>query len=203
MVNITDNNRIPELLKELDYLDNHQVQVGIFGEDDSFMVMIASVHEYGATIRPKGKYLTIPLLPELRDVSPRDLSDDLFVPKGTKILARKANNERGFQALYALVEKVEIPERSFMRSAFDENKNKLHELVYSLFAKVLSGEVKGSQMLDKIGLYLESVIKNKIRDIKEPPKSPATLNIEGQGKTNPLIDSGRLRKSVVYKVVAK
>lgn len=203
MIRITDNNRIPELLRELEYLDNHGVQIGVLGEDDSFIMMIASVHEFGATIKPKGKYLTIPLRADLRDVSPRDLNEDLFVPKGTKILARKANNDKGFEALYALVEEVKIPERSYIRTAFDENKEKLYNYTKTLFGKVLSGEIKGHEMLDRLGLYIENLIKKKIKDIKEPPKSPATLNLEGSGKSNPLIDTGRLRRAVVYKVVSR
>lgn len=203
MLKITDNNRIPDLLKELDYLDSHGIQIGVFGEDDSFMAMIASVHEFGATIKPKGKYLTIPLRADLRDVSPRDLSEDLFVPRGTKVLARKADNEKGFEALYALVKEVKIPERSFIRSAFDENQNKLYKYVKALFSKVLSGEIKAHEMLDRLGLYIENLIKKRMKDIKKPPKSPATLNLQGKGKNNPLIDTGRLRKSVIYKVVSK
>ena len=38
------------------------MQIGIFGEDDSFMAMLAQVHEFGVTIRPKGRFLVIPLM---------------------------------------------------------------------------------------------------------------------------------------------
>ncbi|MFT9496374.1 hypothetical protein [Anaerosolibacter sp.] len=203
MIKVKDTSRIPDLLKELEYLKNHEVQIGIFGEDDSFMAMIASVHEFGATIRPKGKYLTIPLKAELRDVKPRDIPEELFVPKGTNVLARKADNEKGFEALYALVKEVKIPERSFIRSAFDENKTAMEKYIQKLLIQLLNGEITGQQLLDKVGLYCEGKIKKKIRDLKDPPKSSITLTLEGPDKNNPLIETGRMRQSVVYKVVSK
>lgn len=203
MLRVEERNTIPDLLKELEYIDNHEVQIGIFGEDNSFMVMIARIHEFGATIKPKGKYLTLPLKPELRDVSPRELPDKLFVPKGTKILARKANNAKGFEALYALLEEVTIPERSFIRSTFDENKNKLEKHIETLLQKVIDGQMTGHAFLEKVGLYFEGKIKKQIKDIKTPGKAPATLSLEGADKNNPLIDTGRMRKSVTYKVVSR
>ena len=48
---MTPENRIPDLLNELEYLATHFVEIGIFSgsdrEDDTPMLMIAFVHEFG------------------------------------------------------------------------------------------------------------------------------------------------------------
>lgn len=50
-----DKSRVPELLKVLEELDSYSIQIGIFGEDDSDILMIARVHEFGVkvTVTPK------------------------------------------------------------------------------------------------------------------------------------------------------
>lgn len=59
---VTENNRIIKLIDELNQLNKYSLQIGIFGEDDSFMAMLAQVHEFGVIIRPKGRFLVIPLM---------------------------------------------------------------------------------------------------------------------------------------------
>lgn len=52
---IVDKTRIPALMKELEFLATHQVSIGVFGEQESFILMIANVHEFGCviTVTPK------------------------------------------------------------------------------------------------------------------------------------------------------
>ena len=45
-----DKNRIPDLIGALEKLNNYRIEIGIFGEDDSQILMIANVHEYGCRI---------------------------------------------------------------------------------------------------------------------------------------------------------
>ncbi|HAA3363342.1 TPA_asm: hypothetical protein GEH59_15260, partial [Listeria monocytogenes] len=75
----TDKSTMNKAIRELDQLDRYSLQIGLFGEDDSFIQMIAGVHEFGLTIRPKGKYLTIPT-PEAGDRRARDIPG-LFKPR--------------------------------------------------------------------------------------------------------------------------
>lgn len=198
-IKITDKNRIPSILRELRYIHGHKVQVGVFGDEGSWIVMVASVHEFGTIIRPKkGRYLTIPLKPWVRDKKARDIPG-LFRPKGTKILARKKGKD--FEALYYLAKKVEIPERSYLRSSFDEEKAKINQLVHKMLVQVFAGKMTGEQLLNRLGLYLQSMVQAKIRSITSPPKSGVTMAVEGPGKSNPLIDTGRLMQSITYQVV--
>ncbi len=50
-VTISDRNRIPEIIRELEYLANHRLEVGIFGDEvHGGLLMIARVHEFGVRI---------------------------------------------------------------------------------------------------------------------------------------------------------
>ena len=50
-VNIEDDDQlINHIQDELGFLNGIKVKAGIFGEDDSFQVMKASVHEFGVKI---------------------------------------------------------------------------------------------------------------------------------------------------------
>lgn len=200
-IKIKDKSRIPDILREVRYIHTHKVQVGVFGEDGSWIVMVASVHEFGATIRPKrARVLTIPLKAEVRDKKARDIPG-LFRPKGTNVLARKIGRGDEIEALFYLAKKVEIPERSFLRSTFDEEKANINQFVQKMLVQVFAGKLTGEQMLNRLGLYLQSKVQAKIRSIKSPPKSGTTIAVEGSGKSNPLIDTGRLLQSITYQVV--
>lgn len=168
-VKIKDNNRIPDLLKELEYIDEHIVRIGVLGEDDSHMVMIASVNEFGVDIQVTEKM-------------------------------RKYLHKMGLH-LKKSTTKITIPERSFIRSTFDENEDKLERYAEKLLQGVLDGKITGKQCLERIGEYLRTKISSKIRDIKEPPNHPFTQKMKAID--NPLIDSGRLRQSITYEVVKK
>jgi hypothetical protein len=98
-------------------------------------------------------------------------------------------------------EKHNIPERSFMRTAVDENVDKLNELKRRLFGKLLDGAVSGEQALGLLGEFLVGRIRRKITEITSPPLAPATVARKRSSK--PLIDSGQMRASVQYKVVMR
>ncbi len=68
--------------RELAALQKLTVHVGIMGDAGSDLLMIAGVHEYGATIYPKNvKNLSIPLTKEAKEAgSPRKFDDLMWVP---------------------------------------------------------------------------------------------------------------------------
>jgi hypothetical protein len=47
---MTDKNNIPKLLQVLDDLESNKIEIGIFGSDDSTILMIATVNEFGCKI---------------------------------------------------------------------------------------------------------------------------------------------------------
>lgn len=197
MIKVKDTSRLPQLYKEIEYLNNHALKIGVLGEEDSEMLKIAGIHEFGGTIKPKNaKALAIPL-PIANGTRPSDHSD-LFIPKGKNILAKKKGND-GFTPFFILVQSVTIPERSYIRSTFDENKEDIATAAQKLLEGVMLGKLTGEDFYNRLGLYLKSMVQNKIRDIKNPPN--ASITVSNKGRNNPLIDSGRLRQSINYEVV--
>lgn len=197
----TDTSNMERLLKEFDSLNRYSIEIGVFGSDDSFMAMLANVHEFGITIKPKGKWLTIPTK-EAGDRSAREIPG-LFKPRGVNALAVKDTRKRsknGFIVMFWLVKEVNIPERSFIRSTFDEKEDDWMNFFAGQLDRLIAGTMTAEDLYNQLGARIVRDIQNKMRDIKSPPKSPLTLQ-RNPNKTNPLIDSGRLIQSITWKVV--
>ncbi len=91
-----------------------------------------------------------------------------------------------------------IPERSFMRTSYDENVTRIRQLIDREYTKVVAGEIPASQGLGIVGTYVQGLIQQKIRQIMSPPNSPKTIAIKKSSK--PLIDFGQMVGSVTYVV---
>lgn len=92
----------------------------------------------------------------------------------------------------------EIPERSFIRSTMDENRQYLVQVTRNAIMNIALGADIDVE-LNKIGLLIASLIKKKITDLRDPPNAPST--IARKGSSNPLIDTGRMRASVAHEVI--
>ncbi|MEW2893276.1 hypothetical protein AB1A55_16010, partial [Lactiplantibacillus plantarum] len=146
---VTDDfSGMDHMQQELDKLNSQSLQIGIFGEDDSFMAMIAGVNEFGATIRPKKQYLTIPTK-EANGRSARDIPG-LFKPKGKKILAISDGN-KGLKVMFYLVKEVNISERSFLRSTFDEKEGEWQEFFANQIDSLISGSATANSIYSQLG----------------------------------------------------
>lgn len=200
-ITVLESNYVPEMLNTIRELKSKAVQVGIFGDGDggdSFLLMIARVHEFGMTIHPKnGEALAIPL-PAAKNTRPAD-HEDLFRPKGTNVLAKK-KGKKDFTPYFVLVKSVTIPERSFMRSGYDKSKTELEKVIEKSISLALTMKITPEQAYERIGLFLVSSITRQIRQIKSPTNAPLTV-AKKDGENNPLIDTGRLRQSITYRVV--
>lgn len=91
-----------------------------------------------------------------------------------------------------------IPQRSFMRTAFDENIDKIEEVTADQYGKIIDGTIAIAQGLGIIGQVMTALIQRKIQAIQFPPNSPATIAMKGSSK--PLIDFGQMVKSVTYAI---
>ena len=106
-------------------------------------------------------------------------------PDGTSVIMVGVINEFGSPS-------KNIPERSFLRSTVSENKVKYKTLFKKIAVRITEGTMTMSQGLSLVGLQVQTDVRQKITDIKEPPLQ----HREG----NPLIDTGHLRQSIVFKV---
>ena len=195
-----DFDRIPDVEREMAELSHLQLQVGIFGEDGSFMQMIASANEYGADIEPRnGKWLTIPTENAPKGAKARDI-DGIFRPKDKNILA-VSDGKGGLIPMFYLVKKVHIPERSFIRSTFDENVDDWVEYLVDQVIELGMGDsgITARKIMESLGNRIQRSIVQKIRSIESPANSPIT--IARKGSNSPLEDTGHLIDAVRYKVV--
>lgn len=108
---------------------------------------------------------------------------------GISIAQYAAENEFGTR---------EIPERSFMRSSFDQNLVKIEAFVAKQYGEVIDGKKKARDAVGLVGQALTAMIQKKIRQITFPPNS--ALTIARKGSSKPLIDFGQMIASIRYAI---
>jgi len=91
-----------------------------------------------------------------------------------------------------------VPERSFLRSTFDEKEGSYKNILSKLATRTAK-QLKGNIPLELLGLKVEADVKNKIRSNIPPPLSEATL-ARKKGKNVALIDTTQLIESIDYEV---
>lgn len=112
-------------------------------------------------------------------------------PKGTdgNVIDRAAYNEFGTE---------HIPERPFMRSGLRDGVGELRRVSKVAAKSVVDGRRTTGQALNLIGIAGVGLIQERITDLKSPPNAEST--VERKGSSNPLIDTGEMRRSVTHKV---
>ena len=117
---------------------------------------------------------------------------------GTPVAMVAAANEFGTVHAGDGESQQRIPERPFFRQGLDEAKERVAgHLEDRVDGKTL---VVTENLADEIGLIVADEIQQRIVDLREPPNAPLTLRRKAP-KTNPLIDTGKMRTSVTYRTV--
>lgn len=132
------------------------------------------------------------MLKELADLEVRvgfQKGDD--VEKGVDICDVAAWNELGNE---------HIPSRPFLRKSWDENKDKINNLLTEQ-QQLLMGGTPSEKVLKNIGLFQKDLIQEKISEGSYEPNAKSTIKKKGSAK--PLIDTGRMRQSVNYVIKKK
>ncbi|SCJ68478.1 Mu-like prophage protein gpG [uncultured Flavonifractor sp.] len=193
----------PELERiktELKALQALKIHVGIQGDADSYLLMIAGVHEYGATIRAKNvKNLAIPISREAEGKSPRDFQGLFFITSEEGHLFGVTDKGNGkFNFLFLLLPSVTIPERSFIRGSFDHGKNELAEACKAAINKIVLEGGTAREAAALIGERAAAMTQAYIMKGIDPPKSSITMETTKSGK--PLYSTGRLYQSITYEI---
>lgn len=163
---VEDTNNIPKYIEMLEQLTSTVIEVGIFGENGSEILMIANVQEFGCNIQ---------VTPKMRNYLH---AISLHLKKNTK--------------------EIRIPERSFIRSGFDDREDKIRNEANKLLKRVLSFELDVGRFFDALGEIVVGQLQEYMTDLKTPPNHPFT--VRQKGSSNPLIDTGRLRQSIAFRV---
>lgn len=133
------------------------------------------------------------LLRILRDLQERKLEIGVFANEGADVVVIAATHEFGAPS-------INVPERSFMRSTFDEKEAEYVQLMEKMIEQqVLTGRMSVDQFYRILGEKIVGDIKEKITTLQTPPLQEST--IKQKGSSNPLIDTGQnLRAKITYKV---
>ena len=91
-----------------------------------------------------------------------------------------------------------IPERSFMRSTFDEKQSKIKADMDNQFALLIEGKNTAYRSLAYVGERHQQDIQAKIKSGIDPANAGSTIASKGSSKT--LIDTGSLVQSIRYVV---
>jgi hypothetical protein len=94
--------------------------------------------------------------------------------------------------------KVLIPERSFIRAGYDNEKNNIEEDVKKLIEKVIAREITTTVAMNLIGSTTAGRIQEFAVDLRDPPNAPLTVALKGS--SNPLVDTGQMIGAIDYKV---
>lgn len=215
---------LERIKRELAALRSLQIHVGIMGSSDSDLLMIAHVHEYGATITAKNvRNLAIPLTKEAKDAgSPRAFNDLEWVPgrqPGVSFLVRRRKRKarskdhravtdaistrseydpKDYDWLFMLLHSVNIPERSFIRASFDAGRAELSAACKEAVTNIIRKGWTAQQAADYVGRIATDMTRQFMNAGLSPPKSKITKLTTTQEQ--PLYDTGRLIGSIAYKV---
>ncbi|GLC88253.1 hypothetical protein [Lysinibacillus piscis] len=94
---------------------------------------------------------------------------------------------------------IVIPERSFLRSTFDEKQNEWFKFVEKQLVHVFNRRIGVKTLCERLGVKIVEDVQEKLTNLDTLPNALAT--IAKKGSNNPLIDSGGLYRRVTYKVV--
>ena len=89
-----------------------------------------------------------------------------------------------------------IPERPFFRNAMADGRDGYRRLMKADAKKMLRGEMKPRQTLDRLGLKAQGDIQRSIASSTPPPNAPVTIARKGSSTT--LIDTGEMRQRVTF-----
>lgn len=89
-----------------------------------------------------------------------------------------------------------VPERSFIRSTFDEQVMNINNLVVRVVRGVQDSKLSWRQAGGIIGEIFQRNIQDKIRSNVPPPNAPSTIERKGSSRT--LIDTGLMVANVRY-----
>lgn len=168
---IRDDNKIPDLIKQLEHLESKRIEVGVFAgkkhpDSDIDLAGLAKVHEYGVTIE---------VTPKMRAYLH---SIGLHLREDTT--------------------HIRIPERSFIRAGWDNNKDDVEKRIERFLPQMMELDINLDTFLEAVGKEVEGRLKEFMKNLHYPPNSSFT--IRRKGSSNPLIDTGALLDSITYKV---
>ena len=194
------------------------------------LLTIANVHEFGATIKAKNvKNLAIPIAKKAMGKSPRDFPNLFFIeaedclygcidkkehkprasrkpqdlkPKNSKPGNKtiKTGKEGDLEFLFILMPAVSIPERSFIRAGYDNNRKEIQEIAAKAVKRVVFDGLDAGTAANNIGMSVVGLIQMYMNTPSNFKKKRPITRATSNWPDNPLVETGRLRNSITYRI---
>lgn len=158
-----------------------------------------------ATVTPMDRGL-IPLEEELAKLNGSYVLIGFQEGEVTKAQVKGDRSKKAGQSMAQIAAENEfgtknIPQRSFMRTSFDENQKLLDKAIGEEYDKIIERKSTVRKSLVRLGVLMEGLIRRKIESIRTPQNSPRTIAAKKSDK--PLIDFGQMVSAIHSKVVIK
>ena len=95
-----------------------------------------------------------------------------------------------------------IPSRPFFRTALNNNRKYIKEQLKELLGKVATGKMTGENALKSIGLEVQGLIQDSIKNGNWEPNSARTIR-KKEYKGQPLIETGSMLRAVSFEIRRK
>lgn len=92
-----------------------------------------------------------------------------------------------------------IPSRPFFRTALNNNRKYIKEQLKELLGKVATGKMTGENALKSIGLEVQGLIQDSIKNGNWEPNSARTIR-KKEHKGQPLIETGSMLRAVSFEI---
>lgn len=193
-----DFNRMPEIYDTFKLLEKSGLAIGV-PWTNQHLNMIALVQEYGKTIRPVNRqWLALPT-PEAHGKHPKDFPNLFFVyetPEKAFLAMKDPGKQTSIKTMFVLRKSVVIPPRPFIRNTFDHHLDEWTEYAGELGFKLMMGDLSVDSFYRKLGDRVVDDLKTAIKEFDDPKN--AALTVANKGFDDPLIQTGKLRDSIMW-----
>ena len=176
-------------------LRGHRATIGVHGQQgskphgDIDNIGLAVVHEFGATIRhPGGTPYTV------GSIGGSSRSGGFVGSGQVKFLPKGSTSAIGVTRAHL----IRIPQRSFLRSAFDKNRQTYIDMMRRETGRVIDGSQTPRGAVGLVGEKAVADVINGINAGIPPPLAQSTIREKGGSK--PLIRTGQLKAAIKVKV---
>lgn len=90
---------------------------------------------------------------------------------------------------------IKIPERAFLRGAYDKDGERIIKQTERAIGQVIAGKMSMDDLLDLYGQQMATAVKNYMKTTT--PNS--SLTVQRKGKSTPLVDTGQLLSSITWR----
>jgi hypothetical protein len=196
MAHVSDRDLgLKRIIRELNKADRMMVAVGVL--EGSKNGEGASIAEYGA-YNEFGANIKIAARSQQQY---RNINKDGSFRNGGRFSKKSKSNFASWATIDAY--EINIPERPFMRTTFDESKAEITADMDQQYARLTTGKATAHQALTIIGQKHADRTKRVITDRDFLPKLADSTIAAKKGSTKTLVDTGALKNAIQISVRQK